>query len=263
MFSAAARWAGLPADPLSRITLEAEPSGGGPPGYGERRIDDELTDIRNDDQRAGGPGLRAKNDPSGNGRPGDPDRAETADQAPSQVKIVIPADHSMVSLLGSGDELLHVIEREFNADIHVQVYRSPAVPDLPADFDLDDFLPDELRNRYGKVVLRPVKTLSSKLSPVRVLAVVGATENMTGPAAIRGPTPGMASAPIPANKPRVPPRTAPDPAPVAAPSGALEFFSVAIGLEPRFSGSSADTSAAEKPAFIKLSVAKSADATVV
>ena len=33
---------------------------------------------------------------------------------------MIPADHSMVSLLGSGDELLHVIEREFNADIHVR-----------------------------------------------------------------------------------------------------------------------------------------------
>ena len=39
-----------------------------------------------------------------------------------QIKIVIPADHSMVSLLGSGDELLRVIEREFAAagDIHVR-----------------------------------------------------------------------------------------------------------------------------------------------
>jgi phosphate starvation-inducible PhoH-like protein len=39
-----------------------------------------------------------------------------------QVKIVIPADHSMVSLLGSGDELLRVIEREFATagDIHVR-----------------------------------------------------------------------------------------------------------------------------------------------
>jgi phosphate starvation-inducible PhoH-like protein len=38
------------------------------------------------------------------------------------VKIVIPADHSMVSLLGSGDEFLHVIEREFtgSGDIHVR-----------------------------------------------------------------------------------------------------------------------------------------------
>src|SRR6266480_6797987 len=38
----------------------------------------------------------------------------------TQVKVVIPDDHSMVSLLGSGDELLHVIERSFRADIHVR-----------------------------------------------------------------------------------------------------------------------------------------------
>jgi len=38
----------------------------------------------------------------------------------TQVKVVIPDDHSMVSLLGSGDELLHVIEGSFNADIHVR-----------------------------------------------------------------------------------------------------------------------------------------------
>ena len=61
-----------------------------------------MTDIGNDD-------LRADSQPDGGS--GEPR---------SQVKIVIPADHSMVSLLGSGDELLHVIEREFNADIHVR-----------------------------------------------------------------------------------------------------------------------------------------------
>jgi phosphate starvation-inducible PhoH-like protein len=38
----------------------------------------------------------------------------------TQVKIVIPDDHSMVSLLGSRDELLHVIEEAFDADIHVR-----------------------------------------------------------------------------------------------------------------------------------------------
>src|SRR5215472_6836302 len=38
----------------------------------------------------------------------------------TQVKVVIPDDHSMVSLLGSGDELLHVIESSFHADIHVR-----------------------------------------------------------------------------------------------------------------------------------------------
>jgi phosphate starvation-inducible PhoH-like protein len=64
-----------------------------------------LTDIRNDDVRASNNDSRATD---GRGEPR------------SQVKIVIPADHSMVSLLGSGDELLHVIEREFNADIHVR-----------------------------------------------------------------------------------------------------------------------------------------------
>jgi phosphate starvation-inducible PhoH-like protein len=66
-----------------------------------------LTDTRNDDLRAGVPG--------GNGQPG-----QAQDESRSQVRIVIPADHSMVSLLGSGDELLHVIEREFAADIHVR-----------------------------------------------------------------------------------------------------------------------------------------------
>jgi phosphate starvation-inducible protein PhoH and related proteins len=37
-----------------------------------------------------------------------------------QVKIVIPDDHSMLSLLGSRDELLHVIENALDADIHVR-----------------------------------------------------------------------------------------------------------------------------------------------
>jgi phosphate starvation-inducible protein PhoH and related proteins len=49
------------------------------------------------------------------GSPPDPPAAGA-----SQVKVVIPDDHSMVSLLGSGDELLHVIERFFDADIHVR-----------------------------------------------------------------------------------------------------------------------------------------------
>jgi phosphate starvation-inducible PhoH-like protein len=40
--------------------------------------------------------------------------------ARSQIKIVVPDDHSMVSLLGSRDELLHVIEQAFDSDIHVR-----------------------------------------------------------------------------------------------------------------------------------------------
>ena len=58
---------------------------------------------------------------------GDPQnrtREETPDGPPAgeatQVKVVIPDDHSMVSLLGSGDELLRVVEDSFDADIHVR-----------------------------------------------------------------------------------------------------------------------------------------------
>ena len=46
-----------------------------------------------------------------NGRP-DPDTAQT--------RIVVPGAHSMVSLLGSRDELLRIIERAFDSDIHVR-----------------------------------------------------------------------------------------------------------------------------------------------
>jgi phosphate starvation-inducible PhoH-like protein len=59
------------------------------------------------------------------------------------VKIVIPADHSMVSLLGSGDELLHVIEREFDADIHVRGNEITATGN-PAETALVTALFDEL-----------------------------------------------------------------------------------------------------------------------
>ena len=38
----------------------------------------------------------------------------------SSLRIVIPEPHSMVSLLGSRDELLQVIEEEFDSDIHVR-----------------------------------------------------------------------------------------------------------------------------------------------
>jgi phosphate starvation-inducible PhoH-like protein len=43
-----------------------------------------------------------------------------SDSKPGRVRIVIPEDQPMVALLGSRDELLNVIEREFNADIHVR-----------------------------------------------------------------------------------------------------------------------------------------------
>jgi phosphate starvation-inducible PhoH-like protein len=57
---------------------------------------------------------------------------------PTQVKVVIGDDHSMVSLLGSGDELLRVIEGSFDADIHVRgneitISGSPAETALVAE----------------------------------------------------------------------------------------------------------------------------------
>ncbi|WP_433183967.1 PhoH family protein [Actinoallomurus sp. CA-150999] len=42
------------------------------------------------------------------------------DGARAQIKIVIPDDHSMVALLGSRDELLEVVERAFDSDVHVR-----------------------------------------------------------------------------------------------------------------------------------------------
>jgi phosphate starvation-inducible PhoH-like protein len=51
----------------------------------------------------------------------DPANRETATgENKTRAKIVIPDDHSMVVLLGSRDNLLHVIERDFDADIHVR-----------------------------------------------------------------------------------------------------------------------------------------------
>jgi len=62
---------------------------------------------------------------------------------------VIPADRSMVSLLGSGDELLHVIEREFNADIHVRGNEITATGH-PAETALVADLFDELLELLSK-----------------------------------------------------------------------------------------------------------------
>jgi phosphate starvation-inducible PhoH-like protein len=53
------------------------------------------------------------------GQPG-ADGSQPGNEGSTQVKIVIPDDHSMVSLLGSRDELLRVIEKSFDADVHVR-----------------------------------------------------------------------------------------------------------------------------------------------
>jgi phosphate starvation-inducible protein PhoH and related proteins len=56
--------------------------------------------------------------------PGEPSPAEprpgAAAPTSSQTRIVVPGAHSMVSLLGSRDELLRIIERAFDSDIHVR-----------------------------------------------------------------------------------------------------------------------------------------------
>jgi phosphate starvation-inducible PhoH-like protein len=66
----------------------------------------------------------------------------------SQVKIVIPGDRSMVSLLGSRDELLHVIERGFDADIHVRG-NEITVTGQPAENELVTRLFEELIELLG------------------------------------------------------------------------------------------------------------------
>jgi phosphate starvation-inducible PhoH-like protein len=46
------------------------------------------------------------------------DSTQSTPQA--QTKLVVPGAHAMVGLLGSRDELLHVVERAFRSDIHVR-----------------------------------------------------------------------------------------------------------------------------------------------
>jgi phosphate starvation-inducible PhoH-like protein len=43
-----------------------------------------------------------------------------ADTEKTQTRIVVPTEHSMVSLLGSRDELLRIVEQSFTSDIHVR-----------------------------------------------------------------------------------------------------------------------------------------------
>jgi phosphate starvation-inducible protein PhoH and related proteins len=65
-----------------------------------------------------GAGGGASGVPAAGGNPAGAGAAET--DGTTQLKIVIPDDHSMVSLLGSRDELLNVIEKSFQADVHVR-----------------------------------------------------------------------------------------------------------------------------------------------
>src|SRR6185436_2054885 len=74
---------------------------------------------------------------------------------------------------------------------------------------------------------------------------------MIGPAAMNGPTPGMASEPIPASQPSVPPSNPPRPAPVAVPSGALVLCSWAKSRVPVLSGNSTEMSLLLKPPLFR------------
>src|ERR1035438_5930524 len=74
-----------------------------------------------------------------------------------------------------------------------------------------------------------------------------------GPAAMKGPTPGMAKAPIPAIHPNAPPTTPPVPAPVTAPSGAFVLLVCAKSRVVVLSGKSTEMSLLEKLAFFRVS----------
>jgi phosphate starvation-inducible protein PhoH and related proteins len=67
-----------------------------------------------------GPGARQGGEGHLTDTPSEARGSEPSANGRTRVKIVIPDDHSMVSLLGSRDELLQVIEGAFGADIHVR-----------------------------------------------------------------------------------------------------------------------------------------------
>jgi phosphate starvation-inducible PhoH-like protein len=66
-----------------------------------------------------------------------------AETTQAQHKIVVPTSLSMVSLLGSGDELLRVVERAFPTDIHVRG-NEITVSGAPSDVALVERVFDEL-----------------------------------------------------------------------------------------------------------------------
>jgi phosphate starvation-inducible protein PhoH and related proteins len=93
-----------------------------------------LTDTPRDAHRNGGRDTRDTRDQRG---------GEPLANGRTRVKIVIPDDHSMVSLLGSRDELLQVIEGAFGADIHVRG-NEITVTGSPEETELVTRLFDEL-----------------------------------------------------------------------------------------------------------------------
>jgi hypothetical protein len=72
--------------------------------------------------------------------------------------------------------------------------------------------------------------------PIAPPAPMPASVATMGPAAMNGPTPGIASMPMPASHPNAPPITAPVPPPATAPSADFVPFSWPNSFEPTFCG---------------------------
>src|SRR4051812_37637513 len=63
-------------------------------------------------------------------------------------------------------------------DIVVQVYHSPAIPPLPSNFQIEQYVPEGLQPRFNHLIVRPVKEITPELSPVRVLADLFQLQNV-------------------------------------------------------------------------------------
>ena len=64
-----------------------------------------------------------------------PDTESSGHNAPTTVKILVPGEHAMVSLLGTRDELLEVIEQAVEANIHVRGNEITITADDPTETD--------------------------------------------------------------------------------------------------------------------------------
>jgi hypothetical protein len=95
-----------------------------------------------------------------------------------------PTDRSFAGLLKrTGGEVRIACDTEFEGphtlsiqfatrtgdDIVVQVYRSPAIPPPPSNFDVEKYVPVGLRPRIKRIIVRPVREITPELSPARVL----------------------------------------------------------------------------------------------
>jgi phosphate starvation-inducible PhoH-like protein len=98
-----------------------------------------------------------------------------SDSPGSTIRIVIPDEHSMVGLLGTRDELLHVIEREFSADIHVRG-NEITVSGPPGETELVGRLFSELLELQRK---------GAEISPDTVERTVGMLRGGHGDAGVR------------------------------------------------------------------------------